>query len=148
MFDAIPEGFEPLPGPFGPYFTALGPLYQRPGPGGTVCMALRLAEQHINIQGFAHGGMLLTLADGALGINLGRQRQPPQLHVTVSMSSDFLSSARVGEWLEALVTVRKLGRRLSFGECLLQVGERVVLRASGVFSVVARDSSQPVRNDG
>jgi len=148
MNAAVPEGFTPLPGPFGPYFNALGPIYQRPGAGGTLCMALRLTEAHLNIQGFAHGGMLLTLADGALGINLGQQRQPPQRHVTVSMSADFLSSVKVGDWLEAHVSVRKLGRRLSFGECLLQVGERVVLRASGVFSVVERSAAEPVRNDG
>jgi len=34
------------------------------------------------------------------------------------------------------VQVRKHGARLSFAECNLMVGDRVVVRASGVFAVV------------
>jgi uncharacterized protein (TIGR00369 family) len=145
----VPPGFEPCAGPFGPFMAGLGSLYQRPGPGGTICLALRLLPAHANIQGHAHGGMLVTLADAALGINLGRLRQPPQRQVTVSLNTDFVSPGHIGEWLEAQVTVRKTGRRLSFGDCLLQVGDRLVLRASAVFSVVdVRGPAAAASTDG
>jgi acyl-coenzyme A thioesterase PaaI-like protein len=61
--DPIPDGFAPLE--FGgPYFRALGPLHGRQQPDGGLVVGLRIAEGHLNIQGFAHGGMLPALADG------------------------------------------------------------------------------------
>jgi uncharacterized protein (TIGR00369 family) len=146
---AVPDGFEPCTGPLGPFMSSLGGLHQRPGPDGTLCLGLRLLPSHANIQGNAHGGMLVTLVDAALGINLGRLRTPPQSQVTVSLNTDFVSPGRIGDWLEAHVTVRKIGRRLAFGDCLLQAGERLVLHASGVFSVVeARGHSTAATTDG
>jgi acyl-coenzyme A thioesterase 13 len=148
-----PEGYVPIDGPTGPYFAALGPVYWREarndtehGTGnGTLNLGLRLKEQHNNILGIPHGGMLLTFADGAIGVNLGRaqhRRDPSRAIVTASLTSDFLGAARQGDWLEALVTVRKTGRQLSFGECLLVVGARPILRASAVFSTVERPAPQ------
>lgn len=142
----IPPGFEPLTAPLGPYFRALGPVYQRRAANGTLLFGLRLDERHSNIRGMPHGGMLATLADGALGINLVRHRQPPAPMVTVSLNSEFLAAARLGDWLEAHVTVRKTGRQLSFGDCLLKVGEREILRASAVFAVVS--GRGPAQLDG
>ena len=60
---AVPAGFEPLVAG-GPYFRALGPVFRRPLDGGGVVVALRLAESHLNVQGFAHGGMLTSWPTG------------------------------------------------------------------------------------
>lgn len=138
---APPAGFTLYAGSAGPWFHALGPVYLREETDGRLTLGLRLAPCHGNILGIAHGGMLLTFADSAIGVNLGRaqqRRDPRQAIVTASLSSDFLSAARIGDWLEARVTVRKSGRQLAFGECLLVVGERAILRASAVFSVIDR----------
>ena len=75
--------------------------------------------------------MLVTFADGALGLNLVRARK--EALVTVSMSVDFLDVAHMDDWLEARVEIRKMGRRLAFADCFLFVDERRILRASGVF---------------
>jgi acyl-coenzyme A thioesterase 13 len=133
--DRIPEGFTPLV-PGGPWLAHAGPLYQKDAPGGGVVIALRLAPQHTNMRGIAHGGMLVTLADSALGRNLHLMRKPPAPMVSVNLSTDFLGAAKVGDWLEAHVQVHKQGARLSFAECELRVGERIVVRCSGVFAVV------------
>jgi len=136
-----PDGFTLYTGSAGPWFHALGPVHWREEADGTLSLGLRLEERHANILGIPHGGMLLTFSDSAIGVNLGRaqrQRDPKRAIVTTSLSSDFLGAARIGDWLEARVTVRKSGRTLAFGECLLAVGERPILRASAVFSVVDR----------
>ncbi|MEF7612849.1 PaaI family thioesterase [Aquincola sp. MAHUQ-54] len=133
----IPAGFHPLE-QGGPYFQALGPVYAKRQPDGTALMGLRIEAKHTNMLGVTHGGMLATLADSALGMNVSMLRQPRQHLVTVSLSVDYLSAAQPGDWLEAHVTVRRQGRQLAFAECLLRVGERVMLRASGVFSVTGR----------
>jgi len=133
--DDVPEGFVPLV-PGGTWLAHAGPIFQRPAADGGVVIAVRVAQKHTNIRGIAHGGMLVTLADSALGRNIHMTRQPPEPMVSVNLSTDFLGAAKVGDWLEAHVQVRKHGARLSFAECNLMVGDRVVVRASGVFAVV------------
>ncbi len=63
--------------------------------------------------------------------------------MTVSLSSDFLSSARLGEWLSARGTVTRMGRRMAFANCDLFAGAvpdagRHVPRSSAVFAFVDR----------
>lgn len=148
--DQPPPSWARYDGPTGPYFAALGPVYWVEDGGGLLRLGLRLKPQHNNIIGIPHGGMLLTLADAAIGVNLGRlqrRRDPARVVVTASLTSDFLGSARQGDWLEAAVTVRKTGRQLSFGECLLQVDARPILRASAVFCAVDRPAPTPA-SDG
>lgn len=151
MSISLPDDDAPVPHGFktihhgGPYFAALGPVYGKPAEdgSGTQVVAVRVQHKHTNVLGVTHGGMLATLADCALGMNVVLQRDPPQSMVTVSLTSDFLSSAKPGEWLEAHVTIRRQGARLAFAECLLQVEDRVILRASGVFSVTGREPVKP-----
>lgn len=42
--------------------------------------------------------------------------------------------AHPGDWVEAHVDVQRIGSRLAFANCYLMVGERRILRASGVFA--------------
>lgn len=135
--DGVPEGFRRLD-ETGPYFQQLGPVYARETETGGVVLGLRVARNHLNVQGITHGGMLTTLADGALGINVWLARRQRSAQVTVSLTVDFLSSARVGEWLEAHVTIHRLGRTLAYASCDLKVGARQVLRSSGVFALLDR----------
>jgi uncharacterized protein (TIGR00369 family) len=133
----VPEGFEPC-NRGGPYFAALGPLFMKPTPEGGAVIALRVEHKHTNLAGMTHGGMLATLADGAFGINIAMLRKRHTGQVTVSLNMDYLSAAHQGDWLEAHVLVRRIGRQLAFAECLLKVEERVVLRANAVFAFITQ----------
>ena len=130
----IPEGFTPL-NRGGPFLAQLGPLYLKKA-GDQYIIGLRIEERHTNIRGIAHGGMLLTLADSALGIVLSSSRTPPQPMVTVNLSTDFVECANPGGWVEAHVDIQRVGKRLAFANCYLRVGERRILRASGVFALM------------
>jgi len=147
----IPDGFRRIDAG-GPYFRQMGPVYIKPCDDGTAIVALRITERHFNIQGVAHGGMLTTLADSALGINLSLARGRRAAQVTVSFTADFLSSAREGDWLEAHVIVTRIGKRLAYANCDLKVGDRHVLRSSAVFAMVERQllqqTGEPPLQDG
>ena len=132
----IPEGFTPLQRGSGPFLAALGPLYSRQEPAGMV-IGLRIEEKHLNTRGVAHGGMLVTFADSALGIVLALAQDPPRPMATVSLTADFAEAGRAGDWLEARVDVQKLGRRLAFASCHLWVRGKRILRTSGIFARVA-----------
>ncbi len=136
----IPEGFVALRHR-GPFLSSLGPLYAR-GKGAEVVLGIRIEARHLNTRGVAHGGMLMTMADSALGIVIAMSQDPPQPMVTVSLSADFADAAREGDWVEARVDLQKLGKRLVFANCYLFIGDRRILRASGVFARVAPAARQ------
>jgi uncharacterized protein (TIGR00369 family) len=140
-----PAGFKHLQRG-GPYFVHLGPLFSRRDEANMVVIGLRVGKKHTNMLGITHGGMLVTFADGAMGINLSISRDPPQSMVSVHLSSDFLDSARPGDWLEAHTRIRKQGSRLTFADCELRVGDRVMLRCTGVFATVGKPG-QPLPSD-
>jgi len=116
-----------------PLVDLLGPFYVR-GEGDDLVLGLRLAEKHTNSRGLVHGGVLLTLADVALGHAAEGSVDPPARLMTVSVSADFAGSARLGDWVEAKVDVQKVGGRMAFANAYLHVGERRVVRASAVFA--------------
>lgn len=131
----IPQGFAVLRRGNSPFLSSLGPLYARKD-GENLIIGLRILRQHLNTRGVAHGGMLVTLADSALGIVIASSHTPPQPMVTINLTTDFADAAREGDWVEARVDVQKLGRRLAFANCHLWVGEKRILRASGIFAYV------------
>jgi uncharacterized protein (TIGR00369 family) len=130
-----PEGFEPLRRGSSRFLAALGTLYSK-REGERVVLGLRIEDRHLNTRGVAHGGMLVTFADSALGITIAMTRTPPHPMVTVNLSVDFADVARAGDWVEARVDVQKLGKRLAFASCFLSVGQKRILRASGIFAHV------------
>lgn len=139
MSDDIPAGFAPL---FrsSPFLDLLGPFYQREEDGGLV-VGLRIVEKHANARGIAHGGLLMTLADIALGYNATRTEEPPVPLITANLTADFAGSAKVGDWVEARVDIQKVGKTMAFANAYLSVGDQRIVRASAVFSV-ARDAAK------
>jgi len=117
-----------------PYLDRIGPLFQRRA-GAGVQFGIRIGEHHCNRRGMAHGGLVVALADVALGKTGEWLSQPPVTLLTVSLTVDFDGSARCGEWLEAETDVTRVGHRVAFGNCYLRVGDKIVARASGVFNV-------------
>lgn len=109
-------------------------------------LALLIEEKHTNLWGVAHGGLLVTMADSALGYCLARSTDPPQNLVTVSLNSEFMSSPKPGDFVEAHVKVLKIGSRMSFGECQLKVGEKLMFKASGVFAVIQPKNGHKITN--
>jgi len=130
----VPAGFERLKRG-GPYMANLGDLYCS-REGGAIIIGMRISENHTNMRGIAHGGMLASLADSALGLGLTMHCEGRQSFVTVNLSTDFIDAARPGDWVEAHVDIQKLGGRVAFASCQLQVRGKRILRASGVFAVM------------
>ena len=126
-----PPGFEKV---FrtSPFLEANGPFYYRRD-GAALIIGLRIEEKHCNARGLAHGGLLMTLADIALGYSIAFREDPPASAVTASLSADFAGAARLGDWVEAHVDIQKSGKTLCFANAYLVVGEERILRASAVF---------------
>jgi acyl-coenzyme A thioesterase 13 len=139
--DDVPAGFTTL---FrtSPFLELLGLFYQRDAENGGLIIGLRITEKHANARGMAHGGLLMTLADIALGYNAVLTRNPPLSMVTTSLSADFASSAKIGDWLEAHVDIQKVGSQAAFANAYLKVGEERIARISAVFIIPAKRNTE------
>jgi len=135
----IPDGYGPLPRSSN-FLQMVGPLFCKPD-GEVLILGLRIEERHANSRGIAHGGLLTTLADLALGYNCARMVGPDRHLATVSITIDFAATASVGDWLTAHTDVQQTGKRLGFANCYLMVGDKRIARASGIFSVIERKAA-------
>jgi uncharacterized protein (TIGR00369 family) len=131
----VPEGFSP-------HFRKSGltdpwePLYSKKT-AEAVIMGLRAAPPHANSRGFVHGGLISALADNAMGLSCGLFLADIAGLVTVSLSVDFVSTARIGQWVEFRPTVIKTGKTLSFAQALVLADDKVCARANATFQSVA-----------
>lgn len=129
----IPEGFMPRRAG-GPFLEPIGPIYLRPAEGGPR-FGIRLERRHCNNQAVAHGGMLATFADLALGIGGLELAGAPGGFVTISLVTDYLAPAPLGTWLECQPVLLRRTGRMMFMEGRFEADGAPVLRASGVFSL-------------
>jgi len=121
-----------------PFLDRSGPFYSK-GKGQSLCIGLRVLDHHLNARGLAHGGVLLTMADIALGYAMATAANPPISAVTSHLSADFAGSAKLGDWVESRADIQKIGRTLAFANIYLLVGDTRIVRASGVFAVTPKD---------
>lgn len=127
-----PPPLEPWPhtSPF--LDAALGPLQVAPG---TTNLTMEVASRHTNSRGGVHGGLLATLADLCLGHTMKATVEPSHDLSTASLSIDYISTARMGERLEASAEVLRVSTHLGFARCIVAASDRTVVRASGVFAI-------------
>ena len=130
----VPPGFERLKRG-GPYMANLGDLYCK-REDGKIIIAMRMTENHTNMRGIVHGGMLASLADSSLGLGLSLSCEGRNSFVTVNLSTDFIGAGRPGDWVESHVNIGRIGARVAFADCELLVQGKRILRASGVFAVM------------
>ena len=131
----IPDGFQPLKRGGG-YLVSLGPWYYRRDDKNQIVLAIRIEDRHCNIRHIAHGGFLVTMVDTALGIVVSSSREPAQPIVTVSLTTNFITSAEPGDWIEAHVSIDRMGGRLAYASCTLRTGERTIMTGTGVFALM------------
>jgi uncharacterized protein (TIGR00369 family) len=96
-------------------------------------VGLRIEKKHTNSRGICHGGVMATLADLALGYAVHAKTEGKTPYVTAQLSIDY-AAARIGDWLESVVEIQRVGARLAFANCCLVVEERRIVRASAIFA--------------
>jgi acyl-coenzyme A thioesterase PaaI-like protein len=124
MMRAPPAGFVPLP-TGSPFVNRAGEFFIRKEEDGSQTVGTWIGPDQANSEGFVHGGFLLTFADFAMtSVTTG---------ITLNLSADFLRPARIGDWIEARIVVRKASDTLIFADAITTAEERALLRVSGLF---------------
>lgn len=130
-----PEGYEESTNR-GPFTTHNGPFFHRIDDDGSFSHGFRAAEQHCNGMGIVHGGLVTAFADGLMGTAVWRETRIVGL--TIRLNADFLSIAKVGDWVEGTANVTRATRSVAFVDANVTVGSRPILHATGVFKLMPR----------
>jgi uncharacterized protein (TIGR00369 family) len=103
-----------------------------------VVLALRAGRAHVNSRGFVHGGLISALADNALGLSCAVRSGADAGLVTISLSVDFISTAKLGQWLEFDTQFSKVCSTLCFASGFVTADGAICARASATFRMLAR----------
>lgn len=129
-----------------PFFELIGAREEHWGDGRAV-VSLQLSKDVLNSWGVAHGGVVSTILDTAMGGAALTAVGPASGVVTVSLSVNFIRSGAGALVAEARVT--RSGRSIVFceGEVRDREGE-VVARGMGTFKVRRREERDPIAPRG
>ena len=142
--EAVPSHMEP-PAGFATHFRKSRltdpwePLFSRVL-ADRVIIGLYVREPHTNSRGMLHGGLIAALADNAMGLSCvqvltGEGRKPAGGLVTVSMATDFIGAAKLGQWVEVDTQYVKAGKTLCFAQAFVMADGEVIARADARFKV-------------
>ena len=135
----VPEGYAPLDWRRG-FVRQIGPLYRRLQ-NNVSTMAFRVEDHHTNGMHNAHGGMLMSFADMAWGHVVSIETS--SYWVTVRLTLDFLSSARLGDWVEGGGEVLSTADGLYVVKGRVWSGDRLLVTGTGVFKPIQRREPRP-----
>jgi uncharacterized protein (TIGR00369 family) len=119
---------------------SVGPLYRR-DLDGWYTLGFLVEEHHTNGLQNAHGGMLMTFADMAFGHAVSVETS--HWWVTVRLQCDFLSSAKIGDWVEGTSEVLAVEDKLFTVRGRIWVGDRTIMTGMGVFKGIEPRPPRP-----
>ncbi|WP_419256001.1 PaaI family thioesterase (plasmid) [Caulobacter sp. ErkDOM-YI] len=101
-------------------------------------LGVRISAAHCNARGSLHGGVIATLADNTMGLACAAAAGSGIGMVTVSLTTDYLAAAQLGQWLEVVGTPSQIGRTLCFATAIVTADGAVIARGSGVFRAISK----------
>jgi uncharacterized protein (TIGR00369 family) len=128
IFDPARAGWKPVR-PIG-FGELIGPIWRQ----GDGRFGFVVEARHLNFADIVHCGMLMTLADQAMGMTAQRATGGKP-HATIELNIQFVGAVRLGEFVEAQCEVVRLTRAIIFMQCKLVVGTRTVANATGIWKI-------------
>ena len=135
----VPDGYVALDWRRG-FVHRIGPLYRRETEDG-YAMAFRVEAHHTNGMANAHGGMLMSFADMAWGHVVAVETS--SYWVTIRLSLDFLSSAKLGDWVEGAGEVLSTGDGVYMVKGRIWSGDRTLITGHGLFKAISPRAPRP-----
>ncbi|WP_170984472.1 PaaI family thioesterase [Rhodoligotrophos defluvii] len=129
--DPAAEGWDAYSEPG--YIELIGPLW-RSREGDQLLIGLKLADKHINRNGVAHGGLLMTLLDHAMAM-ASQEKNGNRLQATIQFETQLVGKAVRGDFLVIRPQIMRAARSLMFMRAVGTVDDRVVVSASGVWTL-------------
>jgi acyl-CoA thioesterase len=117
---------------------------------GRARLTLAIEDIHRNGTGVAHGGVLFTLADTAMGAALYNSLEPGEICATIEIKIGYFKPVFDGTLVCEAALLNK-GKSIASLEATIHNGEQLVSKASGTFSIFRRKTdaqwTQPAVSD-
>ena len=147
MHPSVPEGFDPFLDDEG-FVNHVGPLYWRIDEQNRGIMGFVVQDIHMNPAGICHGGMMMTLMDMAVGMNVQLAAETDAFSPTIQMSYDFLKPAFKDQWLVSEIDFRHTTRRLGLASGLVIGPDCPVMRCNGLAKLPSANDPRFARAKG
>ena len=139
--DRIPEGFIKFPTD-SPYFKNAGPFFFKRD-GDNYSMGFVASDRHMRHPTLVAGGALFILADIAQGhaiataiwTDLEELKANGYRLVTIRLNTDCISSRAWGDWIQADVTVTRIGSNVAFSRAVISTKEKVLMTSNATYTV-------------
>jgi acyl-coenzyme A thioesterase PaaI-like protein len=128
----IPQGYKPFIEDTG-YIGHNGPYYVRLEEGKTRTFGFATDERHGNPNNVIHGAALVGFVDTLLGHLI--VNETGRYCATISLTTEFISGAAIGSWVEASARIKRTTNSLAFVGADVYFEENILLTASGVFKL-------------
>jgi uncharacterized protein (TIGR00369 family) len=141
-----PEGFRLLPtgGGFNCLFGAVyGCVIE-----DRLVLGFRVSPRHLNPHNTCHGGVLATFADMMAYAAQWEAGLLYTLTPTISLSTDFLAPALLGQWIRGDTELVKSTRTMLFTQSIIRADETSILRCNAIYKIGAskEDSASVIGN--
>jgi len=124
----------------GPFTTHNGPWFHW-AENDEWRQGVRLMDRHCNSRGIVHGGFLSAFADGLAATTVFRDLK--RSSVTIKLNTEFLRSAKSGEWLQGTAKLVKGTGKMAFVDAYAWTGEGrdipmddLVFRSAALFRLM------------
>lgn len=136
MTQTLPsENYLLYAGDDGGFGAHVGPLYIDEREVLSPRFAFLPQAHHANAAGVVHGGMLMTLCDQVLGLTV-RANAGTHAVVTVSLTCQFVTAARPGNWIEGWAEIVHRAGQLFFIRGTLMSAGIPLMSSSGIWKQV------------
>ena len=116
-----------------PYAELIGLEIEEQGDGCTVCV-LTVGESHYNPHRVVHGAVLYSLADTGMGAALYPSLDEGEICATIEIKINYYKPVTTGQ-IRCVTEMVHRGKRVANLESSLYVGERLVAKANGTYSI-------------
>ena len=101
-----------------------------------------ITENHLNAAGITHGGFISAVVDAGAGTAAHRAAGGNPC-VTISLELKFISPVKIDQVLLGTTKIQKKTKSMIFLTCELQVSNKIVATASGVWKKLKLPGAGP-----
>lgn len=122
------------------FFELIGPLWTRDSESGQAQFAIKIEPKHANLNGVAHGGVIMSFADQSFAV-ANRKVNPDFPQATIQLDMNFLSPVLIGGLLQAECEIVHSTRSMVFARATYRVEDQIVGSATAIFKKFTRGFS-------
>jgi acyl-coenzyme A thioesterase PaaI-like protein len=103
----------------------------------SVILGIEARQPHTNSRGLVHGGLIAALLDNVMGLAAGHALRAQGIdasgHITVSLAVEYLSMAKLGQWVTFEPSFVRPGKTLCFVEANAMADGEIIARGKSIF---------------